>query len=251
MRYLLDFDVFEGLRQEGENFKFDFSDGDTDSIMNLKFSSRKRKKTNIRNTECENYYAYTIDNIEGKEFLKSIKYIDQRISANDANLMVNKAVIGFDDEFDLTTYDTIVYPKSSSKILKVLAEQLFKKAGNAKLIPDSFVKLERSQIKFDDEKIETLPEKTKKEVKAVIKRIQTGEGDFHLRTIFSRYRQFIKDFMIFNSERDRENYNAIENKNIILVDDFRTSGTTLKEMKKQLLTLSPKKITVFILIDVI
>ena len=250
MKRLMNFSVFEGLRKEGDVFKLDFSGDREGDLMSLKFNSHRRKIVNVNGTECETYHAFSIDN-ENKDFLVSLKYFDDKISEAEIHQLINKAVIGFDHEFNAASYDTIVCPKSSSKVLVELADQLYKKSGNATLIPDSLVKLERSEIKFDDEKIEKLPEKTKKEVKKMIERIRNGEGDFKLKSVFSRFRKFLSDFMVFNSENDRKIFNSIVDKNVILVDDYRTSGTTLREMKKQLLKLHPKKITVFILIDVI
>ena len=250
MEYLLNFIAFEGLRKEGDVFKMDFSGDHEGDLMSLKFSSRKKKKMINGETECENYYAYSLDNENGKDFLKSLKYLDDKIKEEDTRLFVNKAVMGFDKEFKAATYDTIVYPKSSSLVLRELSEQLSDKAGNAVLLPDSFVKLDRADIKFDYAKIEKLPDATKKEVLRAIDKIKEGEGDFRLKVVFSRYRKFITEFLSFNSENDRKVYNSIVGKNVILVDDYRTSGTTIKEMKNLLLKLNPKKITVFVLIDV-
>jgi orotate phosphoribosyltransferase-like protein len=57
-----------------------------------------------------------------------------------------------------------------------------------------------------------------------------------------------KDFLIFNQENDRRLYNAVEGKKIILVDDYRTSGTSSKEMLRQLIDLGAKEILIFNLI---
>ena len=249
MERLLSFQLFEGVRKQGEVYKLDFS-GDADGdIMSLKFSNKKRKKMYSGPTEYEYYYAFEFDSND-KEFLESLKSLDDKISPDEAKMLVNKAVIGFDHAFNAASYDTIVYPQSSSVILKKLATQLHNKSGNSFTIPDSFVKASRGEIKFDHAKIDKLPLRTKKEVERIIRKIKSEEGTFKIHSVWSKYRKFIQEFLIFNKDQDRKVFNAITGKKVILLDDYRTSGTTLKEMISSLLALKPEKIAVFILVKV-
>lgn len=249
MDRLLSFELFEGVRREGEVYKLDFSSDADGDIMSLKFSNKRRRKMKSGASVYEYYYAFEFDS-EDKNFLESLKLLDDRISPEEAKMLVNKAVMGFDHTFNAASYDTIVYPQSSSVILKKLATQLHNKAGNAYTIPDSFVKAARSEINFDYKKIETLQPDTKKEVERVIRKIKKDEGTFRIHTVWSKYRKFIQDFIIFNKDQDRKVFNSITGKKVILLDDYRTSGTTLREMMKSLLALKPEKITVFILVKV-
>jgi hypoxanthine phosphoribosyltransferase len=250
MKRLLDFRTFEGIKREGDVFKMNFSEDSEGDIMSLKFLDRTPKRMQSGVTAYEYYYGYEFDSNVDKDFLASLKLMDEKISPNEAEMLVNKAVSGFDSSYSVSSYDTIVYPESSSKILKVLADKLYKKSGNSMKIPDIFVKSSRPEIKFDQEKIDGLPEKTKKEVTKVIDKIRNDEGTFKIHTVWGKYRKFIQEFMIFNKDQDRKVFNAITGKKVILVDDYRTSGTTLKEMLKSLFKLNPAEVTVFILINV-
>lgn len=249
MERFLDFQMFEGVQKQGEVYKLDFSGDSEGDIMSLMFSNKKRKKMYSGATEYEYYYAFEFDGEDG-QFLESLKSLDDKISQQEAKLLVNKAVMGFDHAMNASSYDTIIYPQSSSVILKKLATQLHNKAGNTFTIPDAFVKASRGEIKFDQEKIDKLPPRTKKEVERIISKIRSEEGTFKIHTVWSRYRKFIQEFLVFNKEQDRKVFNAITGKRVILVDDYRTSGTTLKDMIKSLIALRPEKIAVFILINV-
>jgi hypothetical protein len=245
----------EGVRQEGDTFVFDFTGDREGDIMSLDFSSGKSRKQKKGDTTYEYYYAYEIPSgrhklPDAKSFIHKLKMMDDSIDENSVKMLVNKAVIGVDHIHNLASFDSIIYPKSSSRILTALTDQLQKKSGVAKLIPDSFVKASRDQIKFDWEKIENLKPETKASVIKVTDKIKNSEGEFKMKDIFAPYRKFISDFLIFNSEESREIYNSVVGKRVLLVDDYRTSGTSLKQMIDVLARYEPSYVLAVILIKI-
>jgi hypothetical protein len=252
MRHMTDFDRFigEGVELHGDRFVLDFSGDKEGDIMSLKFASGKSREMEKDGVRYSYYFAYEFDNKVNPKWLTTVKKLDG-IDEDQAKLMVSKAVMGFDKHHPLNKFDAIVYPKSSSVVLKKLTEQLGKKSGVAEMVPDAFVKAARSDIKFDYEAIDKLPDVTKKQVLKTIEKIKTDEGEFKLKTIFSRFRKFVKDFVVFKSAEDRHVHNLIVGKRVLLVDDYRTTGTTLKEMMNQLVKLQPEEIVVLILIKVV
>jgi len=244
-------EINEGISTDGTSYKLDFSGDKEGDIMSLKFSDKINPHRKMDGVTYSYYFAYEFDSALDKELLKSIKMLDDKIDPKEAEMFVNKAIIGLDHREKLRTFDTIVYPKSSSIVLGEVAKQANAKSGNAEMIPDIFVKASRDDISFDYEKINKLPDGTKKQVLGVIDKIKTGEGVFKLKEIYSRYRKFISDFLKFNSEEDRHTYNAITGKKVLLIDDYRTTGTSLKEMMSQLVKLQPSEIVVLILIKVV
>jgi hypothetical protein len=253
MKHINDWNTYlnEGVQVIDGKYHLDFSGDKDGDIMSLSFSDKRTSIRKMEGVPYSYYYAYEFDSQKDKDLLKAVKTLDDRIDPEKAKMMVNKAVIGLSSKHPLNQFDTIVYPKSSSVVLKEMASQADKKSGNATMIPDVFVKAGRSDIKFDMEKIQKLPESTRKQVMKVIDSIKTGDGEFKLKEIYSRYRKFVKDFIIFNSEEDRRTHNAIVGKKVLLIDDYRTTGTTLKEMMSQLAKLQPSEIVVFLMIKVV
>lgn len=242
----------EGIRQEGDQLVFDFTGDKEGDIMSLSFSSGRSRLQKKGNTEYQHYYAYELPYKQqgARDLVYKLKSMDDTLNKDSINLLVNKATMGVDDIHNLASFDTIVYPKSSSKILTVFAEQLQRKSGVSALLPDSFVKASREQIKFDWTKIESLDPKTKSAVTKITDTVKGAEGEFKMKEIFAPYRKFISDFLIFNSEETRAVYNSITGKRVILVDDYRTSGTSLKQMLDLLVRYEPEYILAVILVKI-
>jgi adenine/guanine phosphoribosyltransferase-like PRPP-binding protein len=240
----------EGVSMDGDNFDLNFGSDSPNDIMSLAFSKTKPRKMVKDGVQYSYYFAYDFDNKKNKDFLKAVKMMDERISPSDLSLMLNKAVIGLNRFFPLNEFDAIVYPQSSSIVLKELAAKVAEKSGNAESFPDVFVKRTGEDLHLDVDKVEALPEKTKKEVYRALEKAKSKGKNFKIKEIFTPLRKFFKDFLIFNSEDDRRLINAITGQRVILIDDYRTSGTTIKEMLEKLIELGPAEIVVLVLIKV-
>lgn len=254
MSWLLKYNEFltEGVRLENGKFIFDFREDQEGDIMSLKFSDTRSRKMKSENTNYEYYSAYDISTkSDYKEFIHKLKLLDNTaIDPNSIQLLVNKAVIGIDEKYSLSSFDAIVYPKSSSKILTVFAEQLAKKSGVAELVPDAFVKSSNEEIKFDWDKIEKIAnEATKKSVMKVVDSIKNNREEFKMKEVYPPYRKFVSEFLIFNNEDSRRVFNLIQGR-VLLVDDYRTSGTSLKQMMNLLFKYSPDFLLSTILIKI-
>lgn len=254
MSWLLKYNEFltEGVRLENGKFIFDFREDLEGDIMSLKFSDTRSRKMKREDTTYEYYSAYDISTkSDYKEFIHKLKLLDNTaIDENAIQLLVNKAVIGIDEKYKLSSFDAIIYPKSSSKILTVFAEQLAKKSGVAELVPDAFVKSSNEDIKFDWEKIQKISnEDTKKSVMKVVDSIKNNREEFKMKEVYPPYRKFVSEFLIFNNEDSRRVFNLVQGK-VLLVDDYRTSGTSLKQMMNLLFKYSPDFLLSTILIKI-
>jgi len=143
-----------------------------------------------------------------------------------------------------------VSPQSSSLILRDLTEQLEKKSGAAELFDEAFVKNASTDIKLDMTKVDKLPEKTKKEVLRAFKKATDPSTPFKIKEVYSAHRKFFQEFVVFNKEDDRRLFNAVNGQKIILVDDYKTSGTTIKEMLRQLSDAGAAEVVVFVLLKI-
>lgn len=237
-----------------DNFIFNFSVDNTDDLMSLKFSKNNKRITTHNDSEHANYYAYSIGdskNVDAKDLIKKIKYLDDSINPLDLDLLVKKAVLGLHSSWNLNSFDTIIYPQSGSKILNSFVNAVHNKAGNTVLIDEAFVKSTPDNIKFDWQGIEKISdEKTKKDIIKLTDKINNSKTEFKMKDIYARYRKYIQDFLIFNDKNTKILFNAITDKRVILIDDYKTSGISLKEMNTKILELNPKFLLSTILIKI-
>jgi chaperonin GroEL (HSP60 family) len=194
--------------------------------------------------------------------VKAVKYIDEAlINPQDLERFVKKGVIALDKKHDLTKFNCIIYPKSTSKILTEFAKFASEKSGVAKLIPDALVKVPNEDITLDFAAIGRLKDpKTRKEILRNFNRaVKDPNGNwkrkpFKMTDVYVKFRKFITNFLKFgdsvieNNRMKRDVYNAITASNVLLIDDFRTTGSTIKEMIKNIAEIGPKHIVICCLI---
>lgn len=237
----------EGIRKSDKGFEFDWLNDNPDDVMPLKYKKYRGRVMKMGDMTYSYYFAYELEKSEySTELMKSLKMLEG--NPRDLDQVVNKAVIGFDNVFGLNNYDTIITPESSSLILSKIANAIESKSGVANLFTDAFVKSASTDIKLDMDKVNELPEKTKKEVFRAFTKATDPSKPFKIKEIFSAHRKFFIDFLQFNTQNDRKLFNAVEGKEVILIDDYKTSGTTIKEMLRQLADLGAAKVTVFVFI---
>lgn len=251
MKHIRSFEKFinEGIQRTGDLFTFDWNTNKPEDVMSLRFKKYQGRTQKLGDTKYSYYYAYQLGKSEqSTPLLKSIKMMDDNISSRDIQQLISKAVLGFNKVFDASTFNAIIVPQSSSLILTELSTQLAKKSGVSILFPESFVKVASTDIKLDKEKVDKLPEKTQKAIYSSFIKATNPDLPFKIKEIFSRYRKFFMDFIIFNSQNDRKLFNAVQGERVILIDDYKTSGTTIKEMIKQLADAGAAEVIVFVLI---
>jgi len=255
MNYVKTFEswIDEGIRKIDGSYEFDWMTDLPDDLMSLKFKKYRGRTQQFEgsDTTYTYYYAYQLDKSDDStDLMKAIKGLEDRVSAKDLQMFVNKAVMGFDSTFGANNFNAIVSPQSSSLILKDLTGQLEKKSGAAVRFDEAFVKNASTDIKLDMTKIDKLPEKTKKEVLRAFKKATDPSKPFKIKEVYSAHRKFFQEFIVFNRENDRKLFNAVNGEKIILVDDYRTSGTTIKEMLRQLSDAGASEVVVFVLLKI-
>ena len=258
MKHLVSFEKFlaealvdEGIRKKEGSYEFDWLTDLPDDLMSLRFKKYRGRTQKVDGTDTvyTYYYAYQLEKSDDSSgLMKTIKMMEKSIQSKDLRMFVNKAVMGFDSTFGANNFNAIIASQSSSLILKDLVEQLKSKSGTAELFSEAFVKNASTDIKLDTEKVDRLPEETKKEVMRAFKKATDPSKTFKIKEIFSAHRKFFKEFLLFNKDEDRRLFNAVEGQKIILVDDYKTSGATIKEMIRQLADAGAAEVVVFVLL---
>jgi phosphoribosylpyrophosphate synthetase len=243
--------IIEGIRYNKETDSFDFiwKEDVHGDLIDLKL--QKYNKLLSKKDGNKVYYSYKFNKDQsGKNLVlrKSIKYIDDKVSKKDVELMVSKAVVSFNSIVPLSSFDLIVTPSSTSTVLDLLRNFLHAKAGSNTLVSsDLFVKNTIDNIELDEEKLNKIEKSMQNKIRSILNKAFSKE-DYKLRSIPPRYRKFIFNFIKFNTEAEKRVLNAIVNGKILVVDDILTEGTTIKNINKLLYSAGAEEIVSFVLL---
>lgn len=145
--------------------------------------------------------------------------------------------------------DVILYPKSSSPLLKRFVDLLHKTHPKVKFADEAFIK---KILKAEDEEgllntdhpdwkkfAEKYPD-TVIELKKSIKRLIKG-GTLELKNFYKQHAKFLKNFI---EMKDASNtLDQVIGKRVLVVDDVLSSGSTMLEMFRQLREFEPESIS--------
>ena len=245
--------ILEGIsyNEETKTFDFDWKSDKVGDLVNLKLQTYNKVKSVKRGVQL--YYAYKFNQDIPKDlkalFRDSIKYVQTpSVSLNDVDILLSKSVTNFNQIDPLSSFDVIVTPKSTSKILDLLKQKLSAKAGgNTLLASDLFVKNTLDNIKLDQDKLNKLTPQNREKALSILNKVLSKE-DFKLKSVPPQYREFISNFLSFNTDTEKRIFNSIVSGKVLLVDDILTKGTTLLNMAELLVNLGADSITGFVLL---
>ena len=246
--------LIEGItyNREQDTFDFNWINDTSEDLLNLKLQ-KFNKYASIKGG-FELYYAYKFNKIKDKKILSllrdSIKYIDiNHIQNKDIELLISKSINNFNQLKPLNTFDIIVFPKSSSKILDLIKNKMSAKAGNNTLVvSDVFVKNSIENIRFNEEKFNKLTDENKEKILKILNRV-FSKNEYKLKSIPPQYRKFIDNFISFNTETEKRIFNSILEGNVLVVDDILTEGTTFINMVKLIESAGSKNVIGFTLLS--
>lgn len=233
------------FNNQTNTYDFDFNQDHADDIMPLQPMQKRTKMMEHDGIKYHYYYGYHFEDGRHPGFLRAVKYIDN-ITEKDAAQLTATVVSDLCSKYTMQEYHTMLYPKSSSKILERFVNELGEQAIIENFIPNAFVKNSVDQIQLDEEAVSKLPEATQKQVRRVFANIRNLTTEFKLKDVFTRFRKFIKNFI--KLEKDITSH--VTGKKVILMDDYHTTGATMKEMMNILFAMKPAEIFVVILIKV-
>jgi phosphoribosylpyrophosphate synthetase len=245
--------LIEGIKynKSTDEFDFDWKADTPKDLINLKLQTYNKFISSKQGFNL--YYAYKFNKTSDKDLKgllrDSIKYVNSDlVKSDDIDLMLSKGINNLNQIEPLSSFDVIIFPKSTSKILDLLKIKLSAKAGNNTLVAsDLFIKNTLDNIKLNQEKLDKLTPKNKDNTLKILNKVFSQES-FQLKAIPPQYRKFIENFLSFNSETEKRIFNAITDGKVLLVDDILTEGTTFLNMAKLLENYGVNSITGFILL---
>jgi hypothetical protein len=218
------------------------------SSKNVKFEARV---TTLPQSGVKVISVYKKGSVEDKsvtDILKGLKRKSSSYSISDEEYdrFINRSAIFFAKEMNRMKVDSVFCMGSSSSLVRDIAERTVAKVSNISLrfLPDSIKKnIDTLELVIPDEDIERFGSdilgSLRKEVEKAKQR-----GEFEIKKIQPQYRKFFKGWIEVNSAYIK----SIMDKDIILFDDYLTSGATLDEVCLALKAYSPKSITCFTII---
>lgn len=128
--------------------------------------------------------------------------------------------------------DLVVTIGSSSDFAKKLAKELALKSSDKTLVfsPDSIVK-----SKVEDIRVNEAPNSAMKGMLEHIMELAKSKGEFQMKKVPGKMRKFIYDFLRI----DPVMVSKIEGRNVLLVDDYLISGSTISESFRLIDFLAP------------
>jgi|688.fasta_scaffold30575_18 hypothetical protein len=183
--------------------------------------------------------------------LDDVKY-NKNISSKEIDLLLQYGFSHLPRRVELEKYTMVLIPQTGSIILDKMIDELYDvdvefgsggaiKEFRPRIIRNAFTKRTWNEVEWDMKKIDKLAEETKNDVLRTIERLKTNKGTEKVKlssNVIPRYRKFIKRFLDIRPEVA----DMIRGKDIIIMDDFVTDGTTRKEMRNLAVPFSPRSI---------
>lgn len=136
---------------------------------------------------------------------------------------------------NINQIDTVVVPNSSSKLLSFILSRFKNRLSkNCIFITDDFIKMKWGKIILAQDKLE---KQTPELQKQILKNLEksTNHDDWKMKGIYQLNKKFIDQFL------EIVNDNTIQNligKNVLIIDDIKSEGTTLVAMNKLITPLA-------------
>jgi hypothetical protein len=237
--------ILEGISIDNGMYSIDRSHDKSDDIIKLGDGISSNIDTMYNNKVLSGLVFN--DKTDKRKFINDLKWGD-KIPSNIIDYVINLAVINLNKQINLSSYDFIIAPKSSSDINIKLLEEL-ERITNAEVISDFFVKNEVNKIWLDLEQAKE-EGSSNKFIKKLVKRFEFSKGiegqSVKLQPLNRFERKYLKDFLIVNNRYHNVISDMVDSK-VLVVDDMFSTGRTIEEMSRILGGLGIGELTLFTL----
>lgn len=174
--------------------------------------------------------------------LKNLRNIDPNV----VSFIMSKILDNLDNQLDISSFDYIISPKSSSPLLKTFLDKLKSVTDKPVYVSDMFLKNDINNIWLDLDKAKNeLNNKFYKKLIKDFEKIKNVEGRaMKLQPLTKFQRKYIKDLLIFNSDHENMLVDMLDKK-VLVIDDIFTTGKTLNDIQNILNNLNVHGVTLF------
>lgn len=249
--------ISDGVDLDSNGVKFDFATDSPDTALKL-YVNKKDIKFHSLGGVPNIFYAYyfspsdkTVKKDVRLHKINSIRtaiksYSDQSVVSN-VDKMIEFSLNRFNILKPLSSFDTIIPLKSSSPLNDVIASKVKHKNG-ADIMSELIVKDVIKNISIDLPDSETNP-KTLAFVDDIRDKFSKVPNDeFRSKMVPASFRRYISKFLKFNNRYDKTEFEKLNGKNILVIDDTLGEGSTLKEIQRLLYQYSPSSVCYFVFI---
>lgn len=234
--------VYTGIRLNDSGYEYDYTQNLPNDIIHL--VSPQIYRSSIKNNIYWFGYRFNKDvpSKSRSEFIHYLKGLtDPKISEKELRTLIEAPLIELHNRINLYDVDAFVYPGSgrSNLVKKMISVVNEFTSRDTSRISFELVKSIPTDIEFDWDMFDSdyrYDEDTSRyrNMKKYVEDILLPE--IHSLDYFSlaesvkpKYRRYIKNFLKF-SEHDLIRFSKLQCKNILIVDDINTSGSTLNEI---------------------
>lgn len=150
------------------------------------------------------------------------------LSNEEIDYFVKRTIIYLNRYFNKNnlSFDIILLPKSSSNLNRKMAEEFRKRFPyEVQLYSDEITKSSPKDLQI----VGNPPEEIEKALQKIINKWNI-DGKFEIKKLPPSWRQFISNL----SKIDDKVFKKVDEKNVLIIDDVLTSGTTIADIIKQL-----------------
>lgn len=194
-----------------------------------------------------------------RDYVKGLSN-SKALYSEDVGEFVERAVLRLDERYPLRDFKTTVHiePTKSPSLVDVMREWLWEYLDNAD-VSFKLVKQAYEHVQFDAEKAaqalrdigvneDTIIHEIEFTTKKFDELKRSGELFQIKRFIPKAIREGFFNFLKFKTDKERKAYEALQGVNVLIFDDFMTSGATVKEVIRYLKAIHDKNtLTVFVL----
>lgn len=260
----------EGIlyNEDDKVFEFDFENNGSTDIIKFDRFGIEPVVTDFYGNVYYFGYEFTPDTPSKTrtKFFNAFRFNDNFTSQENREEFMNSALKKLNNAIDLNTFGCVIYPSSRSKINSEIVRKLYK-IFNIELEYFEMVKELPSKIMFDydnfkrdvlDDMINGVPRYTPKQKEEALKTVDGIMKAIHDSDYFSiaqsakknKYKLYFNNFLRFASEDHEKVYKKLNTtKNILVIDDVMTTGSTLFQIIKTIRGLNTvSKIVLFTMI---
>jgi hypothetical protein len=183
---------------------------------------------------------------EKRNFVRtSIKNFNS-LSSNiqkDVLTLINTSIKKLNEVKPLNEFDMVVSVESTAPLNKVLIQQ-FKPylRQDAIVVDDLFVKNSIDQVDLNWEMLDReKSEKTKEQVLDLYNKIMKSKQLFFIKDLRTGFRRYFINFLKFKDSHQKQTFESVFNKNILLIDDTVGEVSTFRDMIRLLTEYKPKE----------